>query len=154
MYFHSQTRTDQARLIPSRSRGRRPQIKNATQIVFGTCAAPSAEVNTNPRRHTLTNTHIALTHSRQGVDKQGRIRGLAWAALRSNWISRLGRNMQKKEGLAKESLVAGWPCGRMVAADFTLATRETCNTHTRLPLGAVGFAFLISTWQHFCSNRC
>lgn len=51
MYFHSQTRTDQARLIPSRSRGRRPQIKNATQIVFGTCAAPSAEVNTNPRRH-------------------------------------------------------------------------------------------------------
>lgn len=99
MYFHSQTRTDQARLIQSRSRGRRPQIKNATQIVFGTCAAPSAEVNTNPRRHTLTHTdtHIALIHSRQGVDKQGRRRGLAWAALRSNWISRLGRNMQKKK---------------------------------------------------------
>lgn len=61
---------------------------------------------------------------------------------------------KRKEGLAKETLVVGWPCGRMVAADFTLATRETCNTHTRLPLGVVGFAFLISTWQHFCSNRC
>lgn len=98
---------DQARLIPSRSRRRRPQIKNATQIVFGTCVAPPAEVNTIPRTHTHTHSH---THSKVLINKAGDADslGLPCAAIELVDLAEICKKGLAKESLASGGRVAGW----------------------------------------------